>query len=335
MNITPIARALFGFTTIAFCLIAFILLSCNQPFDPRGELDLKPVVFCILSTDRNLQFVRVERSYMPAGYDALSDTSDHSIRDAIVTIRDGGLTMRLRDTTLPRSDTSRFKFPLQAYVAGAFKPLYGFTYDLRVERQEREVATASVSIPAKPALAVEISSFAVLDFPADHDSSADILFPITLGNGSAGYIGRFFVDYEILRGGEWVEGRVEVPSGFAFSGLRSYSFLSYPILTHKPSASRTAGVYKNQFYKYALASVAYKDFGTRRIVFNRVVFQLLQVEQNLYNYYVVMHANRDPHSIRLDEPMYSSINGGVGVVGAYTLDSLVHPLPETFIYNHQ
>lgn len=314
-------------------LLTGLLLACNQPFDPRGELDQKPVVFSVLSTDRNVQLVRVERSYMPSSYDPLADTADKSIRNAIVTISAGGLTIQLKETTLPRSDTSRFKFPLRAYVTSPLQALYGATYNLRVEAQQLELATASVSIPAKPILGVDIASLAVLDFPAEHDSSADILFPITLGNGSAGYIGRFFVDYEILKDGEWVEGRLEVPTGFAFSGLRSYSYLSYPILTHKPYASRTAGLYENQFYKYAIGSVAYKDFGTRKIVFNRVVFQLLQVEQNLYNYYVVMHSYRDPHSIRLDEPMYSSVGGGVGVVGAYTLDSLIHPLPENFIYN--
>jgi hypothetical protein len=46
------------------------------------------------------------------------------------------------------------------------------------------------------------------------------------------------------------------------------------------------------------------------------------------------HTYGDPHSIRLDEPVYSGVTGGVGVMGAYTLDSLVHILPENFAYDH-
>ena len=310
-------------------------MACNQPFDPRAELDQKPVIFSVISTDRSTQFVRVEHSYMPADFDPLSNTSDNSIKNATVTITSPSLTVRLRDTMLVRSDTSRFKFPIRAYVAGSLVPSYGATYNLSVGGEQLETVSATVTVPSNPVIGLDISSLAVLDFPAEHDSLADILFPITLGNGSMGYIGRFYVDYDILVKGEWVGGRLEVPTGFAYSGLRSYAFLDFPTLMHRTFSSRTAGLFLNQFYKHAIADVAYEDIGTRRVIFNRVVFQLLQMEQNLYNYYVVSHSNRDPHSIRLDEPMYSNLNGGVGMIGAYTLDSLVHPLPENFIYNRR
>ena len=65
----------------------------------------------------------------------------------------------------------------------------------------------------------------------------------------------------------------------------------------------------------------------------RAVFQLLQLDPNSYGYYFTTHAYNDPQSMRLDEPMYSNIVGGLGLVGAYTLDSLVHVLPEDFDYN--
>ncbi len=74
--------------------------------------------------------------------------------------------------------------------------------------------------------------------------------------------------------------------------------------------------------------IAYAKYGSTKIVFNRVVFQLLQVDQNLYGYYLTTHAYADPHSTRLDEPVFSGVAGGVGLIGAYTLDSLVHILPE-------
>lgn len=97
--------------------------------------------------------------------------------------------------------------------------------------------------------------------------------------------------------------------------------------------NRAVGAYKNLLYRAALTSVAYKKYDRSKVIFKWTVFQLVQVEQNLYNYYQVAHVYNDPHSMRLDEPMFSSLRGGVGLVGAYTLDSLVHLLPETFAYN--
>ena len=87
-------------------------------------------------------------------------------------------------------------------------------------------------------------------------------------------------------------------------------------------------------YSRTLTEVAYIKYGSTKIVFNRVVVQLLQVDRNLYGYYMTTHTYGDPHSIRLDEPVFSGVSGGVGVIGSYTLDSLVHILPENFSYDH-
>jgi hypothetical protein len=97
--------------------------------------------------------------------------------------------------------------------------------------------------------------------------------------------------------------------------------------------NKTAGLYTNQFYNHVLVDVAFKKHASAKIIFDRVVFQLLQADQNLYNYYMVTHSYRDLQSIRLDEPNYSNIEGGVGVVGSYTIDSVTHTLPDFFVFN--
>jgi hypothetical protein len=313
--------------------LAVLLLSCDQPFDPRGELDQKPVVFSVLSTDRNVQFVRVERSYMLAGYEALADTSDKSVRNAIVSITDGAVTVQLRDTTLPRGDTSRFKGPMRAYVVSPFKAVYGGSYNVKVEANGLGTTSESIVVPTKPIVGLDISSIAVIDFPQDRQKDLGILFPISLGNRAYGYRGRMFVDYEVLRDGEWVAERVEIPTAFASLSSDDIRYVIYPQLTHKTFNNHAVGIHMNGVYLRTLLNVAYAKYGNTKIVFNRVVYQLLQVEQNLYNYYLTTHSYGDPHSTRLDEPFFSGVGGGVGMVGAYTLDSLVHILPENFPFD--
>jgi hypothetical protein len=314
-------------------LLAVMQLSCNQPFDPRGELDQKPVVFSILSTDRDVQFVRLERSYMPPGYEALADSSDKSIPNAMVTINYGGTTLRLRDTILARSDTSRFLFPIRAYAVRPFRPIHGSSYNVSVEAIGIGSASEIIVTPTKPALDIDANSMAVIDQPGSHEGNASILFAITLGSGASGYRGRMFVDYEVLKNGEWIEERVEIPTSFASAGSKNYEYVLYPQLRHKTSNNHAVGIHMNDVYSRTLIEVAYIRCKSTKIVFNRVVFQLVQVDQNLYNYYSTTHLNNDPHSTRLDEPGFSGVRGGVGVVGAYTLDSLVHILPENFAFD--
>jgi hypothetical protein len=210
-----------GILTIAALLAAASLPACNQPFDPRGPLQKQLVIFSILSNDRNMQFVRVEQTYMLQEFDATAYTGDNSIANAFVTISGAGMLLPLRDTTLARSDTSRYKFSLRAYVLSPFLAVYGGTYQITVQAPQLPLASASVFVPLKPALAIDLSSIAVLDEPVDHLENADILFPISLGYGTKGYIGRFFIDYVVLKGNEWVDERVEVPVRYLYVDLHT------------------------------------------------------------------------------------------------------------------
>lgn len=323
-----------SFTFLGSCVLVTFLSACNQPFDPRGDLDQKPVVFSVLSTDRNLQFVRVERSYMPVGYNALVYNADNFIPNAVVTVSNGSLTMRLRDTTLPRSDTSRFNFPLRAYVVTPFKPQYGGSYNVRVEVAGFEPASGSIVVPMKPVLGDDPLSMSVMDRPEGFLKNVDIAFPVILGKGTSGYRVRLYVDYDVLKGSEWVEERVEIPTAFALPENNDLSQVLYPIFARTPENRRAMAIHGLDVYSRTLVEIAYVKHGSTKIIFNRVVVQLVQLDQNLYGYYISTHARHDPHSIRLDEPAFFAVAGGVGVIGAYTLDSLVHILPENFPFDH-
>jgi len=322
------------FRTVAACFLAFLFsASCNQPFDPRAPLQEQIVVFAILSTDHNSQYVRIEHSYMPSDFDPTTYTSDNSILNATVTIKDGNLTYRLRDTTLPRADTSRFKFPLKTQVLQGFTPEGGKSYELTVQSLKFASVSASVTLPARCFPTLGLSSPAVLNNPGSHEINTAILCNAVLAGNTKGYIGRLFVDYDVLKGNEWVEERAEVPLIFLLSDQSDLRVVTYPQMTPRPVTGRVTMVFTNRSYQATLNSIAFERYKTSKLIFNRVVFQFLQAEQNLYNYYNVAHAYRDPQSMRLDEPTYSNVAGGAGLVGAYTLDSLVQLLPENFSYN--
>ena len=309
-------------------LTSLIFLGCEQPFDGRGSLDQKIIVYSILSTDRNIQFVRVDQSYMPQSFDATTYTEATFLTDVRVTITlVGSKTWLLRDTVLPRRDTLRYKNPIHAFAANLILG-GGNSYRIDIVHPRLGTVASTVRVPYKPTLEVGYPSNNILSYPSSYSDTGNIVFKVTLGE--IAFIGRMFVDYEVLVNGEWTSERVEIPERYQSSEVDDYAYVVYPKLV-KPSSWYTVEVFKNKLYQMALTDIAYKKYRTNRIIFDRVVFKVLQVDPNLYRY---MNPNDDPHSIRLDEPTFSNVKGGLGLVGAYSVDSLIHLLPENFPFNH-
>ncbi|MCX6132788.1 MAG: DUF4249 family protein [Ignavibacteriales bacterium] len=312
-------------------MIACGVFGCNQPFNPRGPLENDAVVFSVLSTDRNLQFVRVEHTYMPVGFDALAYTSDNFIPNAIVTIQKGDSNYAMRDTTFARPDTSRYIFPIRAYYARPLEINYGSSYRLSIRAPELGQALSTIRVPDKPFLMMIPSSIAVLQSPGSHEAKDEVIFTVDLGSGARGWIGRFYIYYSVLKNGQWIEERTIIPLSSIFPKV--FTSVVYAEMSAAGYKNRSAAVYRNDQYQKALLEIAYRKYPNFKITFTRAMFELVQVEENLYNYYEVAHANGDPLSVRLDEPLYTNVVGGVGVFGAYTLDSLVQELPDNFIWN--
>ncbi len=289
------------------------------------------VVFSILSTDRNDQFVRVEQTYMPPGYDAMAYTTDGFVPSALVTIQDANKMYTLRDTTFARGDTSRYKFPLRAYFVRPLAINYGGSYRVTVRSPQFDDASTSVVVPNRPMLSMIPTSIAILISPGSFQDDDEIAFTIDLGVRAKGWIGRFFICYNVFEDGKWVEDRTPVPISYIFPKV--FTTVVYGELTRAGYNNHSASVYRNDFYTNTLVRILYDKYPGAKIKFTRALFELVQVEESLYNYYMLAHGSNDIYSVRLDEPMYTNLAGGVGVVGAYTVDSLVQAYPENFQYN--
>jgi hypothetical protein len=319
-------------STILIAVLSLASVVCDQPFDPREQFGDQLVVFYILSTERVVQIVRVERSYMPSGYEPLAYQLDNFISNATVIVDNGSVLVRSRDTILARADTSRFKFPLRAYVFSPLVAQNGKTYEITVQSSQFGRAVGATIVPDKAAIALGAGGIDVMENPGSHEDDS-IPFEILLSDFTKGYIGRLFVDYRVYEEEKWIDGRIEVPYRYTYAGLKDFKYVTYAQLTRRSTTKQFIMSYTSQIYNATLIEAVYVRHPGARIVFNRIVFQFLQVEQNLYNYYMLTHSYNDQHSIRLDNPNYSNITGGVGLVGAYAVDSLAYPLPQNFVYN--
>jgi len=310
-------------------MTATALIACNQPFDPRAPLDRKMVVFSVLSTDRSMQFVRVQQSYLSPTYDPISYTSDNSVTDATVYLRASNGIYLLRDTVLPRKDTSRYKFPIPAFTLNPFRPRRGESYEVIVQSESYGLASASVIVPGQSEISISSDATQALDHPEDYSQAAKLTFIVRMSGISKGFLGRLLIYYDVQKGSQWVEERIEVPVSSADSSNYTLDYPVYPRLTITPTTSQVSLYYKNGYYK-AILNVVNSHYPSNRIVFKWATFVVLQADKNLFSYYSSTHASMDPYSTRLDEPLVSTVDGGLGVVGAYSLDSLVRLLPGNF-----
>ena len=321
-----------AFLTSSSCLgllCSLVCVGCDQSFDPRAQLNDELVVFSLLSTDRHEQFVRVESTYMPPEFNPLSSSSDNSQSDAIVSIKAPNGIFQLRDTLLPRSDTSRYKFPLRAFVLNSFTPQRGKSYQVLVQSPTHGQVLSTVIIPDQTTIDVSAEMFDVLAHPDHYASDAPVVFTIRLSQNARAFVGRLLLCFDVLKGSEWVEEQAEIPILSSDSSSYSLDLPRYPRLSSVPSTSQVGLLYRNGYYK-AIINKLNDKYHSTKVIFKWITLRLLQADRHLYEYYAVTHGSDDPYSIRLDQPMVSSISGGMGMVGAYSVDSLVTLLPERF-----
>jgi hypothetical protein len=303
--------------------------ACDESFDPRGALDQQLVVFSVLSTDRDMQFVRVQANYMPPSYDPLSQTVDLSVRDASVTLNGPTKSYSFRDTTLARIDPGRYHDPIHLYYFAHFTPQRGKPYQLNIVSPSHGQVSGSITMPDAPKITLAQEVRDILDRPDKYAMGTPMIFSIQLSKYTKGFIAHLVLYYDVMKKGDWVEEAVEIPITSHDSSSYSMDIPVYPGMIVSSSTSGASVVYKNGYYKGTL-NKKNSQYHDTQIIFKWATLVVLQADHNLYDYYANTHVSQDPFSLRLDEPLVSSVSDGIGLVGAYSLDSTVYLLPYNF-----
>lgn len=315
---------------VLLIVCAFVIGSCDNAFSPKGEFQNKIVVFSVLTLQDDKQFVRVYSTYDPPGYDPTAITSDSPITDADVVIigpSQPPVVYMLHDTTVQRLDTTRYTTPVRAYVTSGMRLTPDGQYTLTVSSPNRGTVSATTAVPSHATL--DISDRYVLTNPSMF-SDMPIVVTADISAYTKGYVIRFFLQYKYTTGGvDHVETK-EVPVSVSGTGISLQKV--YPGLVRRtsvPSGSSLSSEsvsFDAQAYINTMAELA-DQLSAYSLSLQKAIFVLTQVEENLYNYYCVVNGFQDPYSIRMDQPDYSNIRGGVGLFGGRTVDSLVYTLP--------
>jgi hypothetical protein len=318
---------------IAVCVILLLFGSCDNSFNPSAPFQPEMVVYSVLSTQSDTQYVRVYTTYNPTDANPSENPDEVSVADARVTISEvGGPTFSFQPTTIARPDTSRYTNPIVAYASFPFQPEKGKTYALSISSPVYGVATASLTMPRVGF--IEAQNELLLRDPWNVPLD-DIALSIGLSPVAKGFLVKFYLDYEVLDSTGWRPGRVEVPVAVLRTvdgRLLGYAFPQIERRTSPTNGSPYAGhgehfEYLTEAYQETIEGIALRGSSVR---FKQAVFFLIQFDEPLYNYYFIANGFKDRNSIRVDEPNFTNITGGVGIFGSLAVDSSVVALPEKF-----
>lgn len=299
------------------CLAALLgfLSGCQEDFSPKGPFENQFVIYSVITTSRDLQFVRVYTNYDVPGFDPLENTSDHPVTGARVVVSGPGGSYVFRDTLLPRQDKSRYTSPIAAYVAN-WRPKPGETYVLDVSANNIGSTTASVTLPQKSGTLDWSPNTMILDYPDSAKQYFSFYGYGKLTQQTKVYAYQMMIEYDVLKPDGWRRESVEIPT----------------LTTVYKSYTNASGYCSKSTYVATLEQVVARYRNTK-LTFRNLVFRLLQLEENWYNYYSTVRQFQDPFSIRLDEPDFTNLRNGYGLFAGSTMDSLIHVYPDDFKYH--
>ncbi len=330
---------LYNVFTVLALIASLAILGCDETLYPKGSLDKKMVVYSILSNKSDTQYVRVYTTYDPAGFNPLENTTDTPVQDAMVRLSQGASTVQFKDTTIQRQDETRYSSSVAAYILNPYKVQPGKQYTLTVSSPTHGQSTASIILPSKGTITIE-NTFLLRDPWYTEDN---INLQISISDVTKGFLLRFFLDYDYyVANVGWREAHLEIPLSLSSAtNINDFQAIYPHLITRtsdpliriiqpgkepKESASFFNSVYRKMI---KLVRAAHHPDDLRM---KRVIFQLIQTEPQLYNYYSVVSGFQDASSSRIDKPDYTNMNGALGLFGGYTQDTISVSVPDTLGY---
>lgn len=281
----------------------FAFQSCEEDFSPKAPFEQKLVVFSLLTEARDTQYVVVSRTYDVDGFDPYENRAAPEVTDAVVRVTmDDGTSVMFRDTTVERQSRDRYAGDAYAYYAAPFRVLPRRTYRLEVNSSSYGVVTASFQTPNEVSIGHSIDR-----------NTGDFLITST-SLGAKGFLIRLFIVFAETRNGVRIERVVEVPAFISNDGTAVYPEVDR-ISRRRFLGDVIASIREDVLRSDSLATV--KEVGRRIVVWS--------LESNAYNYYQISRGFNDPYSVRVDEPDFTNIVGGLGVFGGILVDSVLVP----------
>jgi hypothetical protein len=305
-------------------------LGCEESVNPKVNVRGVPVLHCIMSSSEVGTAMSVEaeltRVYDVDGLDPSANRSDPFIPGAEITLFSRTETNAMREMSVKRIDTSRYSTRQRYYwtVLTLLHP--GDTVSLVAKTPQGEVLTASTTTPHWQVLKTSIDFFGGFTTVVNkfivgdswtftwNEEEDHIFFP------------KLRLWYRKYNDSVLTPYSSEVPLSYVVrNGVGTPVFPSYQ---WGNSAS-----YALSSFDSVLAQISAGDPDKHQYKIDYLTFTLVECDRSLSRYYSSVRGYLDEYSVRLDESIYTNINGGIGVFGSYRPTSVNYPVNLGYVHS--
>lgn len=281
--------------------------SCEVNFDPFGDYIEKYAFTCILKNNTRSQIAFLSRSYKIDGFDPYNYIIDPAITGADIRVWCNDSVYVFKDSSITRTDTSRYKTPLHFYYNKHFSLQANQPVELEVLLSNGKRLKSSIVTPAEINFDDESDVFVpsenknILEF-FWNEYPAGILFQ-----------SKMEIKYRQNINGEFVEKTREIPLRFVLSNNKMMPV--YP----KPSA--VFGVaYDLDAVDKILREISADDPDKQNYaVYEKLIFNVTAYDFSLSKYASSISGSVDDLTVHENVSDYTNIDGGYGIFGAYML----------------
>jgi len=294
-------------------MAGLIAAGCNQPFEPDGGYDARLVVYAVLASPQDTQYVRIGRT------STTGETIDVAGATAEIIPANGDPPVQLRDTLVMHGDGAGGTAPYHVYAA------YNFTPKSRVAYR---VSVASAGSGTAGATAVGLGpADATLEYPGGISVPDSLLVVSRIASPQGAFVPHPSLAYQVTAGGNVTGGSAEVPVGTSVDAAGNVSPV-YPAFARVPAGlgtATTSSAYSGAMYRMALAGVV-NAHPEGSVTVTEIRYTVSQIDDALYDYFYVRNGPPDTGTLRLDTPEFTDVTGGLGVIGCMQIITRTVPV---------
>ncbi|RJP72281.1 MAG: DUF4249 family protein [Ignavibacteriales bacterium] len=310
----PVSNSFCTLTIFSIVVIsAFSFISCDDSIDPKTTYKERYILNFIIRGDTTLQIATLTSSYNVEGVDPSINEIDPAIKDADIKIWYNGEVYTLRDTTIARSDTSRYNNPVHCYYINNFPPAEGKSVIVKAELNNGKKLTAETKLPSNIGI-----------------DSCDRIIPLSYKNQFS-IVWRkleeevyYFVRFRIYYKHNSEFHIVEVP--LDYNTINGKVTPVYPGVTRK-----TIFNYELSALDSVMKNISLGDGQKSSYQIMRGEYEVIIMDKPLSDYYSSIHGYMDDFSIRIDQTDYTNVTGGYGIFASYRKQLLAATLKEEYI----
>lgn len=297
---------------------ASVFFSCNDQVDPKEGFKETYILNCILRSDTSYQMATVTRSYNVDGYDPLTNKTDPAITGAVIKVTYDKDSYEFRDTSVARTDTSRYHTPIQFYYTNKLKPVNSGTVKIEAKLPDGKILTAEAQSFSQNQIYFEATGQTI---PPKSVFQNSVSFAwqkrLVSDNLAETYFApELSVLYSVTKNGAVTRMQKKVPMIF-LNTSQGMEPVYPPIRSNITSVFFAEDAIEQVFREISEGDPAKSDYKIEK-----AIFRLLVIDRNLAAYYSSQQTYLDEFSVRVNQPDFTNIVGGRGIFGTYMIKTL-------------